>query len=80
MVTLLGIVGVLLFAALFPRAADAAAWFITIFFIAPVTMLAAGGVAFALNEWLGWGLSGGTCFFGIGGAAALGISYFTLKD
>lgn len=80
MVTLLGIVGVLLFAAAFPRAADAAAWFITLFFIAPITLLAGGGTAYALNEGFGWGLSGATCFLGFGGAAALLVSYAVLKD
>lgn len=80
MVTLIVIVVILLFAALFPRAADAAAWFITIFIIAPVALMGFGGAAFALNEWLGLGMSGWACFLGFGGAAAVVASYLVLKD
>lgn len=80
MVTFLFIVGVVVFGVKFPRAADAAAWLLTLFFIAPVMLVATGTVVHIISSVAGWGWTPSTCYWGFGGAAALMVSTFVLKD
>ena len=79
MMTLLGIAAVVLLGVGFPRAADVAAWLMTLFFIAPIVLVAVGTAVYSLSTGFGWDLSARACYWGYGGAAALLMSYFILR-
>lgn len=78
--TLLVLGAIIAFGVGFPRAANVAAWLLTLLVILPLTFLAFGSVGYVLNEVVGPGLSGRTAFVGSGAIAAAAVGRFILKD